>query len=447
MILRPYQTAAIDAVRARYAAGDRSTLIVLPTGTGKTVVFAEMARRVGRGGGRTLVLAHRTELVDQALEKLAAAGVRAAAEQGTRRVRTAGAVDCVVASVQTLRGDRLRGWQPDSFALGVVDEAHHAPAKAYGDVVAHFRGARWLGVTATPDRLDGAALGHVFESCAYTYEMRDAIRDGYLSPLTALRVDVPSLDLSSLATRAGDLAQDQLAAKMVDDDSLHAIAAPLAELSRGRRTMAFAVNVAHAHALAAVLCWYEPGCARAAHGGMAPADRAAVLRDFRAGKFRILVNCALYTEGFDEPSIACVAVARPTKSRALYAQMVGRGTRVAPGKRDCLVLDFVGQAGRHRLMNPADVLAGGALDDADRGDAEAVLSEAGDGIDVGALLAELAKRREVRPVQYKTREVKMGLSAEELGAVIDLFGDAARPPGDDLLSFFAARNTPAPRGV
>ncbi len=360
MILRVYQVGAVEAVREQYRAGCRSTLIELPTGCGKTLVFAEIARLVVERGRRVLVLAHRTELLDQALSKLEAAGVRAAIEQGAKR---AGDAPVVVASVQTLRGARLASWPVDAFALIVIDEAHHATAASYRAVLEHFRAARVLGVTATPDRADGQALGQVFESVAYRYGMRQAIRDGWLSPIRARRVLVDGVDLGSVHARAGDLDRAELAVVMADEKALHGVAAPLLELAGDRRTIVFAVDVAHARSLAEVLNRYEPGVAMAIDGTATATERAAMLEAFRAGAFRVLVNCALFTEGFDEPSLACVAIARPTKSRALYAQMIGRGTRLYPGKADCLVLDFTGPAGRHRLVGPADALAGETLDD------------------------------------------------------------------------------------
>jgi superfamily II DNA or RNA helicase len=358
--LRPYQHAAIEAAIADFTAGRRRTLIVLPTGTGKTVVFAELVRRAAARGRRSLVVAHRSELLDQAAAKLAAAGVTSAIEQGQRRAPVD--APCVIASVQTMRGARLERWPADAFDAIVVDEAHHAVSESYGGILSRFARARVVGVTATPDRLDGIGLGEVFESCSYRYELRDAIRDGWLAPITARRVTVDGLDLAAVHVRAGDFDRTELAAAMTNEQVLHGVAAPLLEQAGARRAIVFAVDVAHAAALAEILNRYEPGVARAIDGSASAQARAAALAAYRGGEFRILVNCALFVEGFDEPTIACVAVARPTKSRALYAQMVGRGTRLASGKADCLVLDFAARS-RHRLIGPADVLAGRALDD------------------------------------------------------------------------------------
>lgn len=422
--LRPYQTAAISAVEREYERGTQRTLLVLPTGCGKTVVFAELARRAVARGRRVLVLAHRAELLEQAQSKLADVGVWAAIEKAERR---AGFAPVVVASVQTLQRKRLAELDPKAFDV-VVDEAHHAPAASYRAILEHFAGARVLGVTATPARADGKALGELFGSCAYRYELRDAIRDRWLVPITARRVFVESVDLSAIRSRAGDLANDELAAVMATDEAILGVVGPLLELAGARRTIVFAVDVAHASAIAQALCDRRPGCARVAHGDLEDGQRKELLAEYRAGEFQFLVNCALYTEGFDEPSVACVACARPTKSWTLYTQMVGRGTRllglsldesIANGKLDCLILDFVGNAGRHKLVGPLDALAAGEnVDDDVRSEAERLLLEEAQPIDgllevAAAALEE--RRQEARRsahVEYFASEVDPFLGAE-----------------------------------
>lgn len=405
--LRPYQSEAIEAVRERFVAGDRATLLVLPTGTGKTVVFAEVARRVVDHGGRVLVLAHRGELLEQALGKLEAIGVGAAIEQAGRR---AGAADVVVASVQTLRASRLSAWEPDEFRLVVVDEAHHATAKGYRAILDRFASARVLGVTATPDRLDGAAMGDVFASCAYRYELRDAIRDGWLCRVEGQRVKL-QVDLDAVHTRAGDLDLRELEGLYGTDAAVRAVVDPLRDLAGARRTILFAISVAHAQHLAAALNESEPGCARWVSGETPADERAAVVAAFRAGELRVLVNCALYTEGFDCPEVECVAIARPTKSRALYAQMLGRGTRLAPGKESVLVLDFVGVTRRHRLVNPADVLAGAE----ESAEVVAAAAELG-----GDMLEALEEARAAEAERKKQPSPKVTKWRAEM---VDLFGD------------------------
>lgn len=366
--LRPYQREAIEAVIDDLDLA-RSTLLVLPTGTGKTVCFAEIANRFHQQDrGRVLVLAHREELIRQAVDKIQSwTPLKCEIEMADARAQLDSLYppDVVVASVQSIsRKKRLERFAEFDFSLIIVDEAHHAPASTYRGILDYFAFAKILGVTATPDRGDRAALGQVFQQVAYVYEMRQAIEDGYLVPLVQKAVDVQGLDLSSVRTTAGDLNAGDLEAKLREEEHLHHVADPVAELAAGRKVLIFATTVAHAHDLARVLRGYHSGgsqvTAEALDGSAPPELRARVIDRFRRGETRVLVNCALFTEGFDLPAIDCVAIARPTKSRALYAQMVGRGTRLSPetGKKDLLILDFRGNAGRHKLVTPKDILGG-----------------------------------------------------------------------------------------
>lgn len=360
MELRPYQQEALAAVERELAAR-RSTLVVMPTGSGKTVVFAAAAERF-RGRGRVLVIAHREELLEQAADKIQrATALSTGIEQAERRVARLFLPDVVIASVQTLaRAKRRETFRPEEFALVVVDEAHHAAAASYRDILDYFRVARVLGVTATPDRSDAARLvPTVFESIAYRYSIRTAIRDGWLVPIRQCRVRVDGLDLSSVRTTAGDLNEGDLERVLTASVPLQDTARRLVQAAGERRTMVFSATVAHARALAAAIAQYEAsGGARAIDGEASPDERVGFLADFRAGVFRHAVNCQMYTEGFDEPTISCVAMVRPTKSRSLYTQAAGRGLRLSPetGKKDLLLLDFCGNAGRHALVEAVDLL-------------------------------------------------------------------------------------------
>jgi superfamily II DNA or RNA helicase len=372
--LRPYQDQSLVAIDREHET-KRSTLLVLPTGCGKTVVFAELVRRrlfalVKR---RFLIVAHRGELLKQAAKKLLDLGIYSALDQADHKASLQ--ADVVVASIQTLRGARLERYPVDHFTDIIVDEAHHAAAKTYRDVLARFPNAKVLGVTATPDRGDKKALGKVFESVAFVYQMRKAIAEGYLSPLIAKRILVQDLDLSGVSSHHGDFDQNELSAAANEEDALLGVVKPLLEQAGARKTLVFGVDVAHAKALAETINSFLPGKAIALDGTANEIERAAVLDMYRRGVFQFLVNCALFTEGFDEPDVACVALARPTQSRALYTQMLGRGTRlvgatlaesIANGKPNCLVLDFVGNSAKHRLIGPADVLAGREIDDEER---------------------------------------------------------------------------------
>lgn len=371
-VLRPYQLDAIDAARAAFARGDASTLLVLATGLGKAVIAADIARQAATRSKRTLLLAHHEELVDQLANKVRACGLDVGVEMGSRRAALDSPV--IVASVPTLRGARLAALDPDAFDLVIADEAHHATASSWRAVRDRFARAKFLGFTATPDRADGTPLQDVFESVAYRYELPQAIADGWLCPLVARRVHVDGVDLSNVATRAGDLAQDQLAAVMEQARAVQGVVEPLLELIEQRPTIAFATSVAHAYQIAAEINIRRSGTARVIHGGLNHEARTAALNAYNAGHCQVLVNVDVLSEGFDAPHTACVALIRPTKSRARYVQRIGRCTRLHPSKINSLLLDFTGQAGRHRLIGPGDALAGDSLPDDVRTQLERILA-------------------------------------------------------------------------
>lgn len=366
MNLYPYQEQARSLTHDAWTRGIKRALVVMPTGTGKTCVFTVIADDVVAAGGRVLVLAHRESLIEQAVEKITAwrPNLRVDIEMADKRVHMDGLYppDVVVASVQSMcKPSRLERFAPWDFSHVIIDEAHRARAQTYIDILEHFGPAKVLGVTATPDRGDGNALGSVFEECPFIYEIRDAIEQGYLVPIKQKAVIVEGLDLSKVKNLGGDLNEGDLDKLMRQDGHLHKVAEPIVELSAGRPTIVFCVTVEHAQELAKTINGYAgAGKAEALSGETEIEARRRSRARFRAGEFRFLVNCALYTEGFDEPMISCVAVARPTKSRGFYTQMIGRGTRLSPatGKKDLLVLDFEGNAGKHSLVSALDVLDG-----------------------------------------------------------------------------------------
>lgn len=371
--LRPYQRRALDGIREAYRAGHRRALVVMPTGTGKTVLFAEVARLAK---GPVLVVAHREELIDQARDKISLwcddvvavemADRRGLTRPGTERPKIA------VASIQSL-SRRLAGIPRDAFRIVVVDEAHHATAPTYRRVLEHFD-AHVLGVTATPDRGDRARLGDVFDAVAFEYDMVSAIDDGWLCPVRSFLVQTQA-DFSQVRKVAGELAAGEVEDILTQDKHLIEIAEPILRERGERPAMVFAASVAHAHALSRVLC-EKAGDARfaaALDGGSDSALRRATIERFRRGELQVLVNCSLFTEGFDVPQVALVAVARPVLSRSFYAQMVGRGTRIAPGKQDVLVLDFVPANCRHSLVQSVDIFATG--DDEVKAEARRIAAE------------------------------------------------------------------------
>lgn len=395
MNLRPYQDESVERVLEDLL-DNRSTLIVLPTGCGKTICFSFIAKHFLQTG-RVLVLAHREELIYQAKSKISSVtgiipdiemGQQWADDRGTNWMVEPSKV--VVSTVQTqISGmggkGRMSRFDPHDFSLVVVDEAHHAAAGSYRKVLDHYlqnHQLRVLGVTATPDRADEEALGKIFDSVAYCYEIYQAINDGWLVPVMQRTVHLESLDFSSVRTTAGDLNGADLAAMMEYEKNLHGIAHPTYELAAGRRTLIFAASVEHAERLAEILNRHQPDCARWISGATDSVVRQQTLKDYKTGQFQFLVNCAVFTEGFDEPGIQLVVMARPTKSRALYAQMAGRGTRPLPDLVDGLataearraaiassakpsveLVDFVGNCGRHKLISSADILGGNYEED------------------------------------------------------------------------------------
>lgn len=342
--LRPYQRDAVEAVIAARRAGVRRQLVCLPTGAGKTVIFSELARLAKRP---VLVLAHRRELVEQAREKLEQA------LRGQRRVGVEQGADVanldaevVVASIRSLHEERLaRVLAEKRFGLVVYDECHHAPAQDNRRVLETL-GAfdpGWdgtlLGFTATTQRGDRAGLDQVFERIVYQQSLADLIRAEYLVPLRGFRI-ATAADLRRVSLAGDDLNLEELAEAVDIESRNELVARSIQELARDRRTIAFCVNVKHARHLAR--CLNAIGLPTGiVHGEMKLEQRRETLAAFRAGALAAITNVGVLTEGFDDPGVSCVAMARPTRSEGLYAQCIGRGTRLAPGKADCLVLDFV----------------------------------------------------------------------------------------------------------
>ena len=343
-MLRPYQREALDAVLMARRAGVRRMLVCLPTGAGKTVIFSELARLARRP---VLVLAHREELLAQARDKLerALGGEEiVAVERGSERAPEGAKV--IVCSIRSLHEVRLaRVIRGRDLGLLIYDECHHAAAddnlrvlRQLGVFEPDFRGTL-LGFTATTARGDGKGLDSVFERIVYSCTLPDLIQDGYLSPLRGFRVSTTA-DLTRLSRGGLDFREEELAEAVDIEERNAVVARSIQELARDRRTIAFCVTVNHAKNLSRSLnvLGVPSGVV---HGGMSGDVRAQALSDFRAGRTQVLANVAVLSEGFDDPGVSCIAMARPTRSEGLYAQCVGRGTRLHPGKKDCLILDFV----------------------------------------------------------------------------------------------------------
>jgi ATP-dependent helicase IRC3 len=349
--LRGYQVDALAAIQHAERRGVRRQLLALPTGTGKTIVFAELIRR---RAGRALVLVHRDELVTQAVDKLGMTGVDAVGVVKAERNDLDAPV--IVGSIQTISRPNRLAELPAAFSTVVLDEAHHATAETHRRVLEHVGGFRddgplVLGVTATAERADGVALGAVFEEVVYEATLLDMIRAGYLAELGALQVRVAA-DFNALHTRAGDFVESESEAMLLAANAPATVVRAYETHAAGRKGLVFTPTVRVAHEMAKP--FEEAGIPAAALDGGTPLELRDVLAQFHRGEIRVVVaNCSVLTEGFDEPSVDCIILARPTKSRPLYVQMIGRGTRRYPGKLNCLLLDVVGVTARHDLVTAA----------------------------------------------------------------------------------------------
>ena len=348
MKLRTYQQEAVQAIQKQWQDGFSKTLLVLPTGCGKTIVFAKVTEECVREGKRVLILAHRGELLDQAADKLyKTTGIRSSLEKAESSCLDSW-YRVTVGSVQTLmREKRLTQFDPDYFDVIIIDEAHHCISDSYQRILDYFGAAQVLGVTATPDRGDMKNLGSVFESLAYEYTLPRAIKEGYLSPIKAVTIPL-KLDLTGVSTQAGDFKASDIDTAL--DPYLYQIAEEMKNYCKNRKTVVFLPLVKTSQKFREILL--EKGFSAAEVNGGSE-DRAEILEDFDKGKYNVLCNSMLLTEGWDCPSVDCIIVLRPTKVRGLYCQMVGRGTRLCEGKKDLLLLDFLWHTERHELCRPA----------------------------------------------------------------------------------------------
>lgn len=347
---RPYQKEAQEAIFEQWNDVDK-TLLVLPTGCGKTVVFAKVAEQCVRNGDKVLILAHRGELLEQASDKiLKFTGLKCATEKAEETCLGSW-FRVVVGSIQSLmRPKRLNQFPSDYFDKIIIDEAHHCLSDGYQRVLKHFSEAKVLGVTATPDRGDMRNLGSYFESLAYEYTLPKAIKEGYLSPIKALTIPL-KMDLSSVGVQSGDFKVGDLGSAL--DPYLYSIAEEMKKYCKDRKTVVFLPLVKTSQKFRDIL---NSNGFKAAEVNGSSTDRTEILKDFDNDKYNVLCNSMLLTEGWDCPSVDCIIVLRPTKVRSLYSQMVGRGTRLSPGKTELLLLDFLWHTERHELCHPASLI-------------------------------------------------------------------------------------------
>ena len=441
MELRPYQNEAKMAVFNEWETGNAKTLLVLPTGCGKTIVFAKITEELVRRGKRVLILAHRGELLEQAADKIAkSTGLQCATEKAEESCLGSW-YRVVVGSVQSLqRPKRLAKFSKDYFDNIIIDEAHHVISSGYQAVLEHFDNAQVLGVTATPDRGDMKNLGAVFDSLSYEYTLPKAIKEGFLVPIKALTIPL-KLNLSGVGTQAGDFKVSDIDTAL--DPYLYQIADEMINYCKDRKTVVFLPLIKTSQKFCAIL---NSKGFRAAEVNGDSDDRAQILSDFDKGKYNVLCNSMLLTEGWDCPSVNCVIVLRPTKVRGLYSQMVGRGTRLSPetGKTDLLLLDFLWHTERMELCRPAHLICenpevaakmtenlekepGAAVDieAAEQQAAEDVVAQREEAL--AKALSEMKKRKRklVDPLQFE-----MSIQAEDLTSYIPAFGWEAAPATD-----------------
>lgn len=441
MKLRPYQQQAKDAIFSEWENGIKKTLLVLPTGCGKTIVFAKVAEECVKGGSRVLILAHRGELLDQAADKIGKSTGLGCATEKAEQTCLGSWFRIVVGSVQSMmREKRLNQFPNDYFNTIIIDEAHHCISDSYQKVLRHFPDAEVLGVTATPDRGDMQNLGTVFESLAYEYTLPKAIKEGYLSPIKAVTIPL-KIDMSAVGVQAGDFKSGDIATAL--DPYLESIAEEMEKYCSNKKTVVFLPLVKTSQKFRDIL--NNHGFKAAEVNGDSK-DRAEILEAFDKDQYNVLCNSMLLTEGWDCPSVDCIVVLRPTKVRSLYCQMVGRGTRLSPetNKDHLLLLDFLWHTERHELCHPASLICESAevaqkmtenmekdagcvidIEEAEKTASEDVVAQREEALAKQLSEMKRRKKRLVDPLQFE-----MSIQAEDLSGYVPAFGWEMAPPSD-----------------
>lgn len=441
MELRPYQQQAKDAIFSEWENGIKKTLLVLPTGCGKTIVFAKVAEECVKGGSRVLILAHRGELLDQAADKIGKSTGLGCATEKAEQTCLGSWFRIVVGSVQSMmREKRLNQFPNDYFNTIIIDEAHHCISDSYQKVLRHFPDAEVLGVTATPDRGDMQNLGTVFESLAYEYTLPKAIKEGYLSPIKAVTIPL-KIDMSAVGVQAGDFKSGDIATAL--DPYLENIAEEMEKYCSNKKTVVFLPLVKTSQKFRDIL--NNHGFKAAEVNGDSK-ERAEILEAFDKDQYNVLCNSMLLTEGWDCPSVDCIVVLRPTKVRSLYCQMVGRGTRLSPetNKDHLLLLDFLWNTERHELCHPASLICESAevaqkmtenmekdagcvidIEEAEKTASEDVVAQREEALAKQLSEMKRRKKRLVDPLQFE-----MSIQAEDLSGYVPAFGWEMAPPSD-----------------
>ena len=352
-VLRPYQEDAVRGVLSSFRAGNRAPVLVLTTGSGKTVISGPIIRNAVEASQTVLFLAPRRELVYQCSDALAVAGIDHGLLMAGEDDSEAAFAEVVVASFATLQSRLRQGRMPiRDPGLIVVDEAHLSITKRQVELLSRWPNARLLGLTATPSRRDGKALGVLFDDLIEPVTAAELTEQGYLVPAMYFSISEP--DLSGVQTVAGDYNQGQLERAVNRSELVGDIVQTWLERAGDRRTAVFATSIAHAVNLAEQ---FQRAGVAAEHvdAGTSVDERSAIFDRFRRGETQVLTNCFLASYGFDLPVLSCVVLARPTQSLVLYLQMIGRGLRPADGKSDCLVLDHSGAVHRHGFAADARI--------------------------------------------------------------------------------------------
>lgn len=403
---------------------------------GKTICFAKIAESQVRVGNRVLILAHRGELLEQAADKIAkATGLKCAVEKAEQTALQSW-YRITVGSVQTLmREKRLAQFIPDYYDTIIIDEAHHSISDSYQNVLNYFSNARVLGVTATPDRSDMRNLGQIYDSLAYEYKLPQAIKAGYLAQIVAQTIPL-QLDIAHVGMAAGDYKVGELGTAL--EPYLDKIAEEMVIYAKDRKTVVFLPLVETSKKFCRYLRKYG---FRAAEVNGNSQDRAEVLKDFEDGKYNVLCNSMLLTEGWDCPSVDCIIVLRATKSRALYSQMVGRGTRLHEGKENVLLLDFLWNTERHELCRPAHLISKDEdvakkmtekledsavpidIEELEKESESDVVAEREQALAEKLKEMKKRKRKLVDPLQFE-----MSIQSEDLSGYVPSFGYEMAPP-------------------
>jgi len=478
---RTYQSEAVQALASAYDQGHTRPLIVAPTGSGKNAMACLAIEHVFEG--RTMFMAHRAELVHQFVDSVRAwTGRHAEIEMATYHAdesifRRASVIATTVQTQLAGYGGKGRMTRFTDINNLIIDEAHHSPSPSYQRVIDYYRrmnpGLKLLGLTATPDRMDKRAMGLVWDTVAYVYELRTAIDEGWLVPIKQRAVYVEGLDFSSIRTTAGDLNGKDLADVMEYERNLHGVVGPTVEIAGDRKALLFGTSVIHVERMAEIINRYRPDSARWVCGKTPKEDRARLNREFASGRFQFLCNVGTHTEGFDDPGIRLVVMARPTKSRSLYTQCIGRGTRpldsildgvLTPSERrraiassskpHVEILDFAGNAGRHKLISTLDIL-GGEFEEEVRARAAKRIAESDQAMDPDAALARAQEELRLEEEEKKKREtanrVRLRAKVAYSDRAVDPFSVlsvapdhtphyAARKPSDKMLDLLARFN-------